>query len=186
VPHRLFGFSTMTISWEILVSQNALHLGQRWEMMRVASIQFYKISDDVQVLAPHLAHGFCMKLARGATLKPSAWSGMEWRWRPCISCTINHLKSQVKYFLSSLHFFVWIILNRFLENPFFFGRFARVSLTRITEQNPLHTTHYNNIITVFHICLKENDDSRSLCVAAYKDVQSGHDIVISCLAFFSS
>ena len=58
--------------------------------------------------------------------------------------------------------------------------------TRITEQNPLHTTHYNNIITVFHICLKENDDSRSLCVAAYKDVQSGHDIVISCLAFFSS
>ena len=129
VPHRLFGFSAMTISWEILISQNALRLGQRWEMMRVASIQFYKISDDLQVLVPQLAHWFCMKLARGATLKPSAWSGMEWRWRPCNSCTINHLKSQVKYFLSSLHFFVWIILNRFLENPFFFfGRFARVSL----------------------------------------------------------
>ena len=125
VPHRLFGFSTMTISWEILVSQNALHLGQRWEM-RVA-IQFYKISHDVQVLAPQLAHWFCMKLARGATWKPSAWSGMEWRWRPCNSCTINHLKSQVKYFLSSLHFFVWIILNRFLEKQFF-RRFARASL----------------------------------------------------------
>ena len=121
VPHRLFGFSAMTISWEILISQNALRLGQRWEMMRVASIQFYKISDDLQVLVPQLAHWFCMKLARGATLKPSAWSGMEWRWRPCNSCTINHLKSQVKYFLSSLHFFVWIILNRFLENPFFFS-----------------------------------------------------------------
>ena len=125
VPHRLFGFSAMTISWEILISQNALHLGQRWEM-RVA-IQFYKISHDVQVLAPQLAHWFCMKLARGATLKPSAWSGMEWRWRPCNSCTINHLKSQVKYFLSSLHFFVWIILNRFLEKQFF-RRFARASL----------------------------------------------------------
>ena len=42
--------------------------------------------------------------------------------------------------------------------------------TCITEQNPLHIRHY--IITVFHICLKENDDSKSIYMGAYKDVQS--------------
>jgi len=40
-------------------------------------------------------------------------------------------------------------------------------------------------ITVFHICLKENDDSKSIYMGAYKDVQSwGHDIFIYCLALF--